>query len=113
MTKPATSIEYVTIPVATVVGATLKLSTIPPRATGREATLKDMIAWPSAMAIIGTQDSCARASVPVLEMAWTDMTSLPVRICGAERRMNAGPSGFGLRHEQIHTQPLRQELGDE
>ena len=58
MTKPATSIEYTTIPVATVVGGTPKLSTMPPSATGREATLKDMIAWPSAMAIIGTHD-CA------------------------------------------------------
>src|SRR5262249_61733916 len=56
MTKPATSIEYATIPVAPVVGGTLKLSTMPPSATGNEATLKDMIAWPSAMAIIGTQD---------------------------------------------------------
>ncbi len=56
-TKPATSMEYETIPVATVVGGTPKLLTIPPSATGSEATLKDMIAWPSAIAIIGTQDS--------------------------------------------------------
>jgi hypothetical protein len=26
-------------------------------ATGKEATLNDMIIWPSAMAIIGTQDA--------------------------------------------------------
>ena len=57
MTKPATSIEYATIPVAMVVGGTLKLFTMPPSATGSDATLKDMIIWPSAMAIIGTQDS--------------------------------------------------------
>jgi len=44
MTKPATSIEYMTIPVATVVGGTLKLDTIPPSATGKDATLKDMMA---------------------------------------------------------------------
>ena len=42
-------------------GGTPKLRTIPPMETGREATLNDMIAWPSAIAIIGTQDS--RASV--------------------------------------------------
>jgi hypothetical protein len=47
------------MPVATVVGGTLKLCTIPPIATGSEATLKDMIIWPSAIAIIGTQESCA------------------------------------------------------
>ena len=34
-----------------------KLCTIPPSATGNEATLKDMIIWPRAMAIIGTHDS--------------------------------------------------------
>ena len=38
-------------------------ATIPPIATGREATLNDMIIWPSAMAIIGTQDSCASFAV--------------------------------------------------
>jgi hypothetical protein len=57
ITKPATNIEYITMPVATVVGGTLKLFTIPPIATGREATLKDMSTWPSAIAIIGTQES--------------------------------------------------------
>ena len=57
MTKPATASEYMTIPVPIVVGGTPKLRTIPPIETGREATLNDMIAWPSAIAIIGTQDS--------------------------------------------------------
>jgi hypothetical protein len=38
---------------------TPKLFSIPPSATGDEATLKDMIIWPSAMAIIGTHDSLA------------------------------------------------------
>jgi hypothetical protein len=42
--------------VATVVGGTLKLFTIPPSATGREATLNDMIDCPKAMAIMGTHD---------------------------------------------------------
>src|SRR5262249_3540990 len=45
-----------TIPVATVVGGTPKLFTIPLIATGNEATLKDMIIWPSAIAIIGAQE---------------------------------------------------------
>jgi hypothetical protein len=39
------------------VGGTTKLFTISPSAKGSEATLKDMIIWPSAMAIIGTHDS--------------------------------------------------------
>jgi hypothetical protein len=43
MTKPATSIEYATMPVATVVGGTIKLLTMPLSATGNDATLKDMI----------------------------------------------------------------------
>src|SRR5215475_6878362 len=51
--------EYATMPVATVVGGTEKAFTIPDSATGNEATLKDMIIWPRAMAIIGTQDSRA------------------------------------------------------
>ena len=45
------------MPVAMVVGGTPKLFTMPPIATGKEATLKDMIIWPSAMAIIGTHDA--------------------------------------------------------
>ena len=57
MTSPATASEYITMPVATVVGGTLKLLTIPLSATGRDATLNDINAWPSAMAIIGSQDS--------------------------------------------------------
>lgn len=57
ITKPATSIEYATMPVATVVGGTPKLATIPPIATGSEATLNDMIIWPSAIAIMGTHDA--------------------------------------------------------
>jgi hypothetical protein len=50
------------MPAATVVGGTPKLCTMPPSATGSEATLNDMIAWPSAMAIIGTQDYRSSAS---------------------------------------------------
>ena len=52
-----------TIPVAIVVGGTPKLFTIPPSATGNEATLKDMIIWPNAMAIIGTHDSLASTRI--------------------------------------------------
>ena len=55
------------MPVATVVGGTLKLFTMPPSATGKEATLKDMIIWPSAMAIIGTQDSRAASSSRLID----------------------------------------------
>ena len=65
MTRPATASEYITMPVATVVGGTLKLWTIPPIATGKEATLNDISAWPSAIAIIGTQDSAC--STPATE----------------------------------------------
>jgi hypothetical protein len=52
--------------VATVVGGTLKLFTIPPIATGREATLNDMIDCPKAMAIIGSQDCRASTSAVAL-----------------------------------------------
>ena len=45
------------MPVATVVGGTPKLSTMPLKATGNEATLNDMIICPSAMVTIGSQDS--------------------------------------------------------
>ena len=68
MTKPATASEYMTIPVPTVVGGTPKLWTMPPIATGKEATLNDMIAWPSAIAIIGTQDS--RTSAWARRLRW-------------------------------------------
>jgi len=47
------------MPVAMVVGGTLKLATMPLSETGSEATLKDISTWPSAMQIIGTQDSRA------------------------------------------------------
>src|SRR5512132_1508204 len=57
MTKPATASEYSTMPVPTVVGGTLKLWTMPPMETGSDATLNDMIAWPSTIAIIGIHDS--------------------------------------------------------
>ncbi len=79
MTKPATSMEYDTIPVATVVGGTPKLSTMPPSATGSEATLKDIIAWPSAIAIIGTQD-CRASACPIVCVAAV-MISLPFDSC--------------------------------
>jgi hypothetical protein len=50
------------MPAATVVGGTPKLCTMPPSATGRDATLKDMITCPRAMAIMGTQDALSSAS---------------------------------------------------
>ncbi|MNV99618.1 hypothetical protein D3C71_1950040 [compost metagenome] len=54
------------MPVATVVGGTPNVSTMPPMATGRDATLYDIITCANAMAIMGTQDwfspmSCDRA----------------------------------------------------
>jgi hypothetical protein len=62
------------------VGGTPKLFTMPLIATGKDATLKDMIIWPSAMAIIGTQDSCdvAAALVPGVDCA--DIFFPPVRL---------------------------------
>ena len=77
--------------VAMVVGGTSKLATMPASDTGKAATLKDISIWPSAMAIIGTQDS--RASAPVLLML------LP--FCAG--------SGRRLRCEKIEPQALRQE----
>ncbi|HKA72221.1 MAG TPA: hypothetical protein VKE26_10465 [Xanthobacteraceae bacterium] len=58
---------------ATVVGGTPKLFTIPASATGKEATLNDMIIWPSAMAIIGTQDACGSDRALATGMECTDM----------------------------------------
>src|SRR5512147_501104 len=51
------------MPVPTVVGGTLKLLTMPPMETGSDATLNDMIAWPSAIAIIGIHDSRTAAAL--------------------------------------------------
>jgi hypothetical protein len=50
---------------------------MPPIATGSEATLKDMIAWPSAIAIIGTQD-CRASALPSVSVAVV-MIFAPVR----------------------------------
>src|SRR5215510_1591957 len=97
MTKPATSMPYATMPVAIVVGGTEKLSTIPDNATGNEATLKDMIIWPSTMAIIGTHDS--RASDD--------------RSCSERVSVIAHSNSLRwLRREQIHSELLREELRD-
>jgi len=65
------------MPVATVVGGTPKLFTMPLSATGNEATLKDISTWPSAMAIIGTQDSCGAAAAPVLDADCVVICFLP------------------------------------
>src|SRR5262245_62136753 len=103
--------EYATIPVATVVGGTLKLSTMPPSATGNDATLKDMIAWPSAMAIIGTQDCCASAR-PIVSDAVV-MIFLSFWPCGRYQRPSfARLLLLRLRDEQIHSKSLRQEFRD-
>src|SRR5215470_7117007 len=59
--------------VATVVGGTPKLFTMPPIATGSDATLNDMIIWPSAIAIIGAQDACASDCASGIGTACTDM----------------------------------------
>src|ERR1051326_7016994 len=59
--------------VATVVGGTPKLFTMTPSATGSDATLNDMIIWPSAIAIIGAQDACASDCASGIETACTDM----------------------------------------
>jgi hypothetical protein len=81
MTRPATASEYMTIPVATVVGGTLKSATIPPMATGREATLNDISTWPSAMATIGSQDSCASDSRPRADTDCVVMAFSPGASC--------------------------------
>jgi len=77
MTRPATASEYMTIPVATVVGGTLNVATIPPMATGRDATLNDISTWPNAMATIGTQESCASDSVCRVEIVCVVMAFSP------------------------------------
>ena len=103
------------MPVATVVGGTPKLFTMPPSATGREATLKDMIIWPSAMAIIGTHDACVSARMSAIEIGalpWRPPllgSGLVVSARPAPARL-ASASGFRFRDEQIHSQPLRQEF---
>src|SRR5262245_57256581 len=48
---------------------------MPPSATGSEATLNDIIAWPRAIAIIGTQD-CRASALPTVPAAVV-MISLP------------------------------------
>jgi hypothetical protein len=62
MMNPETPSEYNTTAVPTVVGGVLKLSTIPPIDTGSADTLKEISAWPMAMAIIGTHESRTSAS---------------------------------------------------
>ena len=78
MTKAATNIPYVTIPVATVVGGTLKLFTIPLNDTGNNATLKDIRTWASAMATIGVHDACGVATTRASDLDCAAILSLPV-----------------------------------
>ena len=75
MMNPETKSEYITIAVPTVVGGVLKLATIPPMETGRAATLKDINAWPMAMTIIGSQESCPSSSAVLDEKVGVAMTS--------------------------------------
>src|SRR4029079_1230047 len=97
------------MPVAIVVGGTPKLFTMPPSATGRDDTLDDMIAWPSAMAIMGIQDAFSPACtwltvvVPVIDILVIDRPE------GMQRNGGAHSS---LRHrdEQIEAEALRQKL---
>src|SRR4051812_30383018 len=104
------------MPVATVVGGTAKLLTIPPSATGSEATLKDMIIWPSAIAIIGTHDARACSRIAPIDIECVAMVSSRVarlridRAIGSIEPLSASASVFRLRYEQIHSQPLRQEF---
>src|SRR5215813_12307368 len=94
MTKPATSIEYATMPVAIVVGGTEKASTIPLSATGNEATLKDMIIWPSAIAIIGTHDSRASDDRSFRERVSVMANSRMIRYGGGRCADAVHSSGF-------------------
>ncbi len=82
ITKPATESEYMTMPVAIVVGGTSKLATMPASETGSAATLKDISTWPSAIAIIGTQDSRV-SSLPLMEPSFPSMS---VQATGAEAK---------------------------
>ena len=101
---------------------------MPPIATGREATLNDMIAWPSAIAIIGTQDSRISAwalagAAATAVMAFLSGSTvaralrfLIVRLCLGCPWSGQGsgpPSIRRFRDEQVQSQPLGQELGDE
>src|SRR6516162_8385190 len=89
---------YATIPVATVVGGTPKLCTIPDSATGKDATLKDMIICPSAIAIIGTQDSRVAGDALVITVDCVVIACLPNRIVigpsRRKRRLADQASGF-------------------
>src|SRR5690606_2430095 len=134
MTKPATASEYMTMPVPTVVGGTPKLLTMPPIATGREATLNDMIAWPSAIAIIGTQDSRTSARGTAGAPATAVMLRSPPEptraadppACSAPAagtgfldqadaagRLSPDLSGLGFGQEQVQPQALGEEPGDQ
>ena len=63
MTKPATASPYMTIEVATVVGGTLKLATMPLSEIGGAVT------WASAIAIIGAHDPRASVSAAMANSA--------------------------------------------
>jgi hypothetical protein len=65
----------------------------PPSATGREATLNDMIIWPSAMAIIGTQDACGSDRALGTGMDCTDMASSGYEWAAAGRKRGIQSAG--------------------
>lgn len=57
MTSPATTSEWMTIAVPTVVGDVLKLATIPPTETRKALMLKDIRICAMAITIIGSQEA--------------------------------------------------------
>src|SRR3954451_16868455 len=104
------------MPVATVVGGTLKLLTIPPSATGSDATLNDMIIWPSAMAIIGTHDACCSVCSCEIGMACTDIVLLRIsldlsctQISDRKQRITSNAPPHGSAFETNKSIPKRWE----
>ena len=75
---------------ATVVGGTLKLLTMPPSATGSDATLKDIRICPSAMVIIGTQEACEEACDEACDAACEEACE---ETCASEPGLDAGAAG--------------------
>src|SRR5215471_21766740 len=63
MMNPATTSEYVTIAVPTVVAGVLKLETMPSIDTCNEETLKIIRIWAIATTTNGNQGACGSASI--------------------------------------------------
>jgi hypothetical protein len=77
ITNPDTPIEYITIAVPTVVGAVLKLFTMPLIETGMAATLNDINICPIAMTIIGNQGSCVSSPALCTVFVVIEFASFP------------------------------------